>query len=285
MDPTQPSPTAEASTPPENELGHRRRVKDLSEQIADLFKDIGERMLELREIGVPTSEWVDLMVRHFSQATQDKFLDSGHSLASLFDMVAAVMDTGELPSVESIAPIALGLGGTIRGGNWPGVLETLVPLIMKFKFIGGNSSSSAAPSAYVPRQLTPEEQEAFAAQDEENMRRMHNPEGVRIKQLVGRLFASAPKMTDASGKPVEGQAPALECFVTLKAGVQANGALSITPEGGLRLLAPNEIPSGQRGVPGKMVMIEHFFDYDQVADIAIVREVKASEPSRIVTSS
>ena len=101
--------------------------------------------------------------------------------------------------------------------------------------------------------------------------------GTRIKQVLKRLFDEAPKMTDGAGNPIAGQAPALQCNLLLKSGGQITGALSTTPEGTLRMLCPND-----RG--GKPVMIEHFFDYEEVADVAIIREVNSGSGSGIITS-
>jgi len=43
------------------------------------------------------------------------------------------------------------------------------------------------------------------------------------------------------------------------------------------MLCPNQIDR-------KPVMVEHFFDYEQISDIAVIREVKTEMGSRIVTS-
>lgn len=291
MDPTHPSPTSEAALP-ENELGHRRRVKELADQIAELFKDVGGHMRELRAIGVPTSDWVDLMMRQFSERTQDQFGDSAKTVVPmLLDLAVTYLEGGDVPEDAEGKTVAIGLElGNLFGKHltWDkafGLLKAAVPLIM-----GGFGKS--APAAFpqgmahedcAPPQLSAEEREQFLADNERAMMASYTPETVRMKKVIERMFGQAPKMTDASGKDIEGQAPALECHVTLKAGVQAQGALSTTPEGGLRLLSPNQIPQ-ERGQPPKFVMIEHFFDYDQVADIAVIREVKASEPSRIVSA-
>jgi hypothetical protein len=104
-------------------------------------------------------------------------------------------------------------------------------------------------------------------------------ETLRMRAVITRLFAEAPKLTGPDGTPDPKQSPALECTVVLKGGFQLMGALSLTPEGTLRMLCPNEM-----GRPPRPVMVEHFFDYEQVADIALIREVKASGGSGIITS-
>lgn len=100
--------------------------------------------------------------------------------------------------------------------------------------------------------------------------------------VIHRLFDEAPKLAAGEGRPE--QSPAFECHVVLKAGVTMAGALSTTPEGTLRLLSMNQV-KGPRGP--EMVMIEHFFEWDQVADIAVQRDVKAHarepEAPRIIT--
>lgn len=89
----------------------------------------------------------------------------------------------------------------------------------------------------------------------------------RIRDTINRLFQEAPKLEDANGKPRGDQAPAIECQIVLKAGMALQGALSVTPEHTLRMLSLNQTQTGEP------VMIEHFFDYDQVSAISIPRKV------------
>lgn len=100
-----------------------------------------------------------------------------------------------------------------------------------------------------------------------------------LERVIKRLFAEAPRL---EGRP--DQSPALDCFIVLKCGSQIGGALSTTPEGTLRMLAPNQRPV-ERGRQAELVMVEHFFEWDQVADIAVVRQVTAhaEESPRIIT--
>lgn len=111
--------------------------------------------------------------------------------------------------------------------------------------------------------------------------KMRLAHGEPMKQLIGRLFEEAPKMTDASGKAMPGQSPAMpDVILTLKCGQQLSGALSTTPEGTLRMMTPNEIQT-QHG--NKKVMVEQFFDYADVAMIAVLREHPQIATSRIIS--
>jgi hypothetical protein len=106
----------------------------------------------------------------------------------------------------------------------------------------------------------------------------------RMRALIDRLFAEAPKLTHPDGTPRDDQAPALECQIMLKAGGQIGGSLSVTPEGTLRLLSPMHM--NPKTGPLELVMVEHFFNYEEVSDIAVIRKVDTtpSETSRIVTA-
>jgi hypothetical protein len=76
----------------------------------------------------------------------------------------------------------------------------------------------------------------------------------------------------AAVSPLPNQAPAVTCAVVLR-GMTSSlfGALSETPEGGLRLLSPNGPPVAGARVTS---MIEQFFNYEDVLVFGIVREVK-----------
>lgn len=110
-----------------------------------------------------------------------------------------------------------------------------------------------------------------------------------MRYVIARLFAEAPKLTDEDGSPRADQAPALECHVVLTSGQQMQGALSTTPEGTLRMMTPNQqIDPRTRQPMGLPVMVESFFDYDQVSCIAVVRPVTvdgAKKDSPIIHSS
>jgi len=100
----------------------------------------------------------------------------------------------------------------------------------------------------------------------------------RMKTTIKRLFQEHPS-------PLPDQAPALECWITL-AGIPMSlqGALSETPEGGLRLMSPMTDRQGQmirRG--GQLQMLEQFFCYEDVTSVTVCRAVDVSG-SRIVQS-
>lgn len=104
-----------------------------------------------------------------------------------------------------------------------------------------------------------------------------------MQQLLGRLFAEAPKLTDGKGHEVPGQAPALPfCQVTLKSGAQLQGVLSTTPEGLYKVGIPGTMPAG-RGE--KAVLVENFFDLSDVALLSVPRDLETKVASGIVHSS
>ena len=94
----------------------------------------------------------------------------------------------------------------------------------------------------------------------------------RIRQVVQRLIAT-PKQAG----PVDPQGAAMTCQVLLKSGYQAQGALSTTAEGTLRLL----MPAGSQNGP---VLAEHFFDYSDVEAVIVVHDMPKDkkEGSRII---
>jgi hypothetical protein len=106
----------------------------------------------------------------------------------------------------------------------------------------------------------------------------------RMRAVIDRLFAEAPKLTHPDGTPRDDQAPALECQIMLRAGGQIGGSLSVTPEGTLRMLSPMQLP--KRGGAPELAMVEHFFTYEEVADLAVIRKVDTTpaETTRIVTA-
>jgi hypothetical protein len=84
--------------------------------------------------------------------------------------------------------------------------------------------------------------------------------------VIARLLAEAPC--------APGQTPALDCVVMFGNGQAVRGALSITPEGALRLLSP-----GTEG--NRPLLVEQFFDYPAISAIAVTREI-TTEARRIV---
>jgi hypothetical protein len=234
--------TADNATPT-NELEHRHRVLQCVDDLADLSKDISDRVRELRELGVPVADWMPILVSHGSPVVQSLYRQYGAIASSALDGFLDARTAGARTGAEGVMAALMGAATRTASGPSPITAEVEPP--------------EAVVNATDPRCFT------FDA--------------VRMKRVIARLFAEAPKMTDGKGVPDPTQAPALTCNVMLKAGGSVQGSLSVTPEGTLRLMSPNVI--GQ-----KPVMVEHFFDYEQVADIAIFREVKTSEGSRIVTS-
>jgi hypothetical protein len=239
---------------PPTEIDRRRRVLACTEDLADLIKDAIERTLELHDLGVSARDWVPMVASHGPRAVGALIDQYG---GFLYGFIDGFIDA-------RLADAKTGSEGMVAA------------------MVGAVKRSFDAPSDLV--QSRPEQiaQLPIAQLPDDIARNCLGLEASRIRNVLKRLFAEAPKLTGKDGQPVDDQAPALECHVMLKAGGQFSGALSVTPEGTLRLLAMNEIQ--QRGGPSKAVMVEHFFDYEQIADVALMREVKATEGSRIVTS-
>jgi len=93
----------------------------------------------------------------------------------------------------------------------------------------------------------------------------------RMYQLVQRLLREAPTVGS-------GQTPAVEAVVMFTNGHTVRGALSVTPEGLLRLLSPGNDANG------RPLLVEQFFDYDAVMVVALTREI-TTEARRIVVPS
>lgn len=99
----------------------------------------------------------------------------------------------------------------------------------------------------------------------------------RMGELLDRLFANAPQLQDGSGKPVEGQAPALpEVSVRTISGHEMQGVLSRTDENMFRVMAPATMGN-------RRVMIEQFFDLTDIEVIGFAREVVVQRGSIITT--
>lgn len=99
-----------------------------------------------------------------------------------------------------------------------------------------------------------------------------------VEALIRRLLKEATS-------PLPDQAPAIQGGVVLfGVPMMFEGALSETPDGGLRLLSPvpNQPPPPRRG--GRVEMIEQFFGYDDVVVFAVRRQVNIEAPRIIQTS-
>ena len=97
-----------------------------------------------------------------------------------------------------------------------------------------------------------------------------SPATIRMRKCIQRAFDESQKFRDSD-------TPAIDAIVVLR-GLQTpvRGALSTTPEGLLKLLAP-------AGPHAPDVLLEHFFDYADVVAFVMMRTAKPAERSRIVT--
>lgn len=100
-----------------------------------------------------------------------------------------------------------------------------------------------------------------------------------MKRVIGRLFKEAPKLEDAKGKLVPGQAPAMECSIALTGGMQLAGILSTTPEGALRMAFPSTNPDTR-----ERVLAISYFDAENVIAVSVASELpRFTGASKIVT--
>lgn len=262
--PIQDSPDSD-NVVPENELTHRRRVVQLCSDIADVCKDAADRMAELADLGVPTADWCPLVIANFPDDVRAKLSDpTTMAMVPLsVDLFANYLRDGSVPNdPEKIMTMGTGLGTMLGEGLKSSRIIDLIGAALPLFMNNKNPEPMLSPQYDInaPDSI-PLDHEA-----------MYGLDSRRMKAVIQRLFADAPKLTTADGAERTDQATAIECHVVLKAGQSMAGALSITAEGTLRLLSPNVIgkPPNER-----MIMVEHFFDFDQLADIAIVREMTA----------
>ena len=99
----------------------------------------------------------------------------------------------------------------------------------------------------------------------------------RMRRLINRLLDESSESSQLDDQ----QTPAMECNVTIRGLMQPlSGALSITPEGTLKLLVRVAGKAGEAPT-----LMEVFFDYTDVTTVAVERQVTASVGSRIIQSS
>ncbi len=250
--------------------GHRERVLALGGDVADLLKDIVDRTKELRELGVPAREWLDIVAQNVpAPAAKFIYWASGY--------LAAPIDGG-LAFLAGADPTAAGavIFEAFKEGRQEHEAEEVDPY--EVSLIGARRAAKGIlrdehldvhGDADLVNLCT-----AFLAVDADMVRCAEDPATIRMREVISRLFNEAPKLEGAAD-----QAPALEVHILLRSGapIQFSGILSTTPEGSLRLMTPTKDGNG------KMCMIEQFFDYSDVTSVALVREAKATEGSRIIS--
>lgn len=248
--------TKEESDVPMNELERRRRTLAAIEALSHECALASSHMMELRELGVPASDWLPLLARYAPPLVQSLEKRFGGYLGGFID---GLLDARAAQATNGVDGVIAAMAGHFTRHMNPVILEPK-PTDNPVDF--------------------PERESSEILVDNTG-----TYEAIRMKAVIARLFAEGPKLENPDGTPRDDQAPALECVIVLKAGQQINGALSVTPEGTLRLLAANQVQRAKGG-PAELVMVEHFFDYEQVADIAVLRKVSATpvETSRIHTA-
>jgi len=236
-----------------NDIARRNRVLLLTHDIADLVMDIGARVKELRsELYVSTNDIVDLTFEHMPPKLAEKFAGSQDLIATLIDLFALAAEMPDNPTDAEKSAYFAKMGV---------VFDQARPELdgIGLGGIAGNLQRSIR-----------------ALAEEPGLRKS------KMEKLIDRLFADAPKLEHADGRPVEDQAPAIECYVILRTlQVPINGVLSKTPEGCLRLMTPTEVLDSETKRT-KRVFAEQFFEIEDVVTIALRRDITAA--SRIVSS-
>lgn len=258
---------------PVEEMNRRRRVTELASDLADIWRALGGKERELREMGVPTDEWIDLALRSLSsEALAQIGPNTRRVLPILVDVVVRLCGGEQLTAGDYADAVRIGAGIADDGHDHatPSIVQLLIASLPDMiPTIMGAVGASKADGPQVP------------LEDE------LTSEGYRMRAVIDRLFADAPKLENpATGKPVDDQAPAVEVHLVLKTGQQLQGVLSTTPEGTLRLATPNQRVDPRTKQPvGAPVLIETFFDYEQVSAVAVVREIaiEAGPASPIIT--
>ena len=89
-----------------------------------------------------------------------------------------------------------------------------------------------------------------------------------VETAIDKLFAETES-------PFPNQSPAAQCVIVLRSGREFQGSLS-KHEGGLRMMVPANM------APGKATMLEIYFDYDDVAAVAVQRDIVATAPRIVI---
>lgn len=236
-----------------NDIAKRRRVHELTSDLADLAKDAADRFVELHDIGVDTRDVVRLLLDHLPHA-RETFSGQEDGLSWSIDSCHAALIAPRNPTDDQRREFA----------------RLYNVLLGKYRStMDGSEMGDMADR--LSHQLTKLERDPS---------HRRSP----MRNLIYRLFDEAPKLTDDTGKPVEGQAPAVDCSVILRTlPMQLSGALSKTPEGTLRLLSPTEIQDPQTK-RSKVVMAEQFFEIDDVLTIVLQRDISMSQSERRIIS-
>ncbi len=229
---------------PETEMARRRHVHELADKIADGLTTLGSGLLKLRnEMGLPMPEIVQLITARTPPGLMEQLQRLQESVEGDF---------------EKYLDDHVGHGPTASTFPFP------------------------MPPGYVPSdpEAAADREQVLRDAHERSVRSCDDLSGVRrMRMVIDRLFDEAPKLTDGAGKPVEGQAPALQVHLVMRANIPPiQGVLSKSPEGLLRLMTPDEVPDtspGARPNTKRRIFMEQFFDYSDVVSICIEREIKA----------
>lgn len=249
---------------PETELARRRRVLQLSEEIAVSLAAATARAREYRELGVPCSEWLPLVLDHAPASLRDP-LSEGTIWPAVIDAIFRVADG--TPLAEVVPQV---LGGIADPGHEddeddedgdpprPGILPLLASIGMPAIL---NMFSKPAP-AVPPVTYTTRDQ------------------AVMLTAVIQQKLEEAPRVSDTD-------TPAIEAMVilrTLPASIRGSLSMVRTTKdaefcpGVFRMMSPG------KDERGRDVLVEQFFTAEDIVSFALVREVTPTPGSRIFTT-
>ena len=268
---------------PESEFARRRRVSELVDNTDGLLADLAGTYRAFEEAGVPTREWLPLVVGQLPEPHRTKFLSGIDRWGvAMVDGLAGFLRKGGVGFMEAAMPAILGgvISKSTKAGSVIG--DALGKII---------AAGELVPGKLLPREFADDgvevkgdgEEDPESTADAIRCGIDDSITAARMRLTIHRLFGDAPKMLLPDGTPDPSQAPALPCHVVLRGSVPPiEGVLSTSAEGGLKRLTPTQVEDkGNRRM--KTVLVEQFFDYADVIAVAVQRDVKADTASRIIS--
>lgn len=226
----------------EDEFTKKRRIDTLANEGAHHATNGARVFEEMRRLGMNPTAIMKEVAKHVPEMLSERA-------------------TATIPALGfCIESLRLAISGGSR--------EEEMQLVASMSAISGVKVTVRDEDGYVIDGPTPE-------QTREALRRAHKQDAEPPSSwaTIQRLFKENPS-------PLPDQAPAFACGVMLRGvPMTLEGALSETPEGGLRLLSRGSAIPG-----GGISMVEQFFDYEDVMVVAVQRSVTTDSP-RIIRSS
>lgn len=217
----------------DNDISKRRRVLELTHQLADLAKDVGERYVELRDIGVQPGEIESLVIDHVPISVREEVSLFAPNITMMAELIHNAVKVTKLPYADQQSAKAAMLKGFTDSAHVGdvGLPQDIVDVLRA----GANR----------------------AAEDPGFKRS-------RMEKHIDRLFESAPKVATSD-------TPALDCQVVLRSGMPLVGALSKTEDGLLKMLVPTQGPNNQTVMAEAVFEYEDVLTLIQVREMKMER--------------